>query len=218
MAQAPTRQRRPSGIERRLLAQFGGPRGLLGTVAGWIMAGRNLPTNTWMVELLEVAPDDAVLDVGCGPGRGVQVAAARAGRGSVAGVDVSAVMVRQAARRNRAAVASGRVELRLADAARLPFPDGRFTKAGSVNSVQFWTPPERGFAELHRVLAPGGRVAIVLRAHNAQAGRFDRTRFGAPAERVAQLATLLAAAGFHEVRRLRRDCGGEPHWALVARR
>ena len=218
MVEAQTRQRRPSGIERRLLAQFGGPKGLLGKVAGWIMAGRNLPTNSWMVELLEVEPDDAVLDVGCGPGRGVEVAAARAERGSVVGVDVSEVMVRQAARRNRAAVAGGRVELRLADAVRLPFPDGRFTKAGSVNSVQFWVPAERGFAELHRVLAPGGRVAIVLRAHNAGAGRFDRTRFGAPVERVSQLAALMEAAGFREVRRLQRDCGGELHWALVARR
>jgi ubiquinone/menaquinone biosynthesis C-methylase UbiE len=218
MARTQTSQRGQTGIERRLLAQFGGPKGLLGRVAGWIMASRNLPTNSWMVELLEVGPSDAVLDVGCGPGRGVQVAAARAGRGLVAGVDVSEVMVRQAARRNRAAVAAGRVELRRADAVRLPFPDGRFTRAGSVNSVQFWTPPERGFAELHRVLVPGGRVAIVLRANNPQAGRFDRTRFGAPAERVSRLAALLEAAGFHEVRRLQRDCGGELHWALVARR
>jgi SAM-dependent methyltransferase len=218
MASTQVRRRDPSGIERRLLSQFGSPRGLLGRLAGWMMAARNLPTNSWMVELLEVEPDDVVLDVGCGPGRGVEMAAARAERGSVVGVDVSEVMVRQAARRNRAAVIGGLVALRRADAVRLPYPDGRFTKVGSVNSVQFWAPAERGLAELHRVLAPGGRAAILVRGRNQAAGRFDRTRYGAPVERVQQLAALMEAVGFREVRRLQRVCGGELHWALVARR
>jgi len=211
-------RRAPGGLAGRFLAQFGGPAGLLGSVAGWLMARRNGPTNEWMVELLDVRADDSVLDVGCGPGRGVEAAAAHATEGFVAGLDKSEVMVRQATGRNRAVIDRGRAEVRQGDALSMPYPDGRFTKAGTVNSVAFWPSAERGLAELRRVLAPGGRVAVVLRARRDGAGRFDRTRYGAPPELIDQLERLLQAAGFQEVHRLQRVCGGELHWALVAQR
>lgn len=68
------------------------------------------------------------------------------------------------------------------------------------------------------MLAPGGRVAVVLRARRDDAGRFDRTRYGTPPERIDELERLLQAAGFNGTRRQQRACGGELHWALVAER
>lgn len=60
-------------------SQFGRPRGLLGRLAGRIMASRgsNLARNQWAVELLEVRPDDRILEVGFGPGVAVAVIGAR---------------------------------------------------------------------------------------------------------------------------------------------
>jgi SAM-dependent methyltransferase len=52
------------------------------------------------------------------------------------------------------------LELKLGDAAQLPWPDGAFTVALSANTFFFLQQPELVLAELHRVISPGGRVVI----------------------------------------------------------
>jgi ubiquinone/menaquinone biosynthesis C-methylase UbiE len=71
----------------------------------------NKPMNRRAAELLEVRPDERVLEIGFGPGRLIQVLAQRVSAGLVAGLDPSEVMVGQAARRNREFTRQGRVEL-----------------------------------------------------------------------------------------------------------
>ena len=91
-----------------------------------------------------------VLEVGCGTGRFL---AALAGRAKAWGVDPSPEMLE---------VARGRVHgagLKLGSAEELPFKDGWFERAAMWLVVHLVDRP-RAFAELHRVLAPGGRLAI----------------------------------------------------------
>ncbi|HEV8247914.1 MAG TPA: class I SAM-dependent methyltransferase, partial [Polyangiaceae bacterium] len=82
--------------------------------------------------------------------------------GRVSGVDVSAEMLRQASRRNRAAVRAGQVELALSGASDLPFDAAAFDAVYSTNSAQFWPDLELGMREVFRVLASGGRAVIVV--------------------------------------------------------
>src|SRR5688572_12852582 len=91
------------------LAQFHHPTGAAGHVAGWIMGRRssNVARNRWAAQLLDVQPTDHVIELGCGPGVAIAALADRAVRGLVVGVDHSLVMIRQARRRNRAAVRAG---------------------------------------------------------------------------------------------------------------
>lgn len=196
------------------VSQFGAPKGPGGWLAAHVVARLTADANRWMVvDCLEVGPGDRVLDVGCGPGVGVACAAG-ATAGPVVGIDASPTMVRHARRRNRAAVAAGRVEVRVADAARLPFADGAFTKVGSLDSLQFWADRAGGVAELHRVLAPGGRVAVVLMA------RSDEPEPGGPtpAPWVMEVADLLGEAGFAGVELASETFGGVPHRALLGYR
>jgi ubiquinone/menaquinone biosynthesis C-methylase UbiE len=186
-------------------------RGVLGRLTGAVIARLTAEANEWVVDLLDVQADDWVLDVGCGPGVGVAAAATRASQGYAAGVDGSAEMVRQARRRNRAAIRHGRASVHHADAAALPFTDARFTKAATLNSVQFWPSPSAGLAEMRRVLARGGHIAVVVMA------RSDDHDDGLPAW-VEQLGGAMSAVGFTDLTFENAEFGGVLHWALLAER
>src|SRR3989441_1771583 len=116
------KQKLAMAIRQSIVSQFMRPRGFAGWLAGWEMALRssNRKRNVWAVGLLGVEPTDRVLEIGFGPGIAIRELSRRAMHGLVCGVDHSAVMVRQATRRNAAAVRAGRVELRLGAAEHLP--------------------------------------------------------------------------------------------------
>ena len=138
-----------------------------------------------------------VLEVGCGTGRFL---AALAGRAKAWGVDPSPEMLE---------VARGRAQgagLKLGSAEQLPFKDAWFERAVMWLVVHLVDRP-RAFAELHRVLSPGGRFAIAtfdpvhfdafwLNALFPSLEAVDRARFPTG----EQLVTELPAAGFGEVR------------------
>ena len=193
------------------VSQFGAPRGVPGWVAAHLVARLTGEANRWMVECLGVGPDDRFLDVGCGPGLAVAYAAA-ASNGLAVGVDASERMVRLARRRHRAAARPGAMVVHRADAEHLPFADARFTTAGSLNSIQFWPSPDRGLAELHRVLVPGGRVAVVVMA------RSDEPAGPRPPPSVEETADRMRRAGFSELEIASRTFGGVLHRAFLGMR
>jgi len=208
---------RPPRLLGRLFEQFGRPSGLLGRLAGYIMA-RSEADDRWVLELLDVQPHDRVLEVGFGPGVAVALIAERASSGFVAGVDPSEVMVRQATRRNGAGVRAGRVELRLGTVSDLPYPDRHFTKACAIHSLYFWPSVGDGLRELHRVLAPGGLLALAVRMRRPQAGLFDPSRYGFSDEQVAEVVAALGSVGFRDVTTRRQEIDRQTMLAILARR
>ncbi|MFP3901361.1 MAG: class I SAM-dependent methyltransferase [Acidimicrobiia bacterium] len=183
-------------LVRRVVRQFGDPSGPGGHVAGWVMGRRssNVRRNRWAVELLDVRPTDRVIEVGCGPGVGIAALAGRATQGLVVGVDHSEVMIRQARRRNAAAVSAGRVRLVHAPVERLHLTDGPFDAALVVNTVGFWPEPTARLREIGRVLRPGGRAALVSQPRCPGATAVTSARAA------DELAALLSDAGFEDLR------------------
>jgi ubiquinone/menaquinone biosynthesis C-methylase UbiE len=151
-----------------IVAQFGQPKGLAGRVVGMIMARKNRERIAWAVSLLDVQPEDHLLEVGFGPGVAIQQVAQLAKEGFVAGIDHSAIMVAQASRRNAKAIAAGRVELIFGSVAALSYGDASFDKAFAINSLRFWPAPVECLRGLGRVLKPRGHVAIVSQPYGAK--------------------------------------------------
>jgi ubiquinone/menaquinone biosynthesis C-methylase UbiE len=117
-----------------LLHMFGRPRGVLGRLGGIIMARANEKCGAWVADLLEIGPDDSVLEVGFGSGVIIRRLSKLTSAGHVAGIDPSQGMVELARARNTDAIESGRVDLRRGSVERLPFDDGIF----DVNSLKLW--------------------------------------------------------------------------------
>lgn len=148
---------------RALFRQFAHPQGPLGWLVGHLMAHKNGARSRFALELLGARSGEHVLELGFGPGVDVARLWASVGpTGRVAGADVSREMVRHAQRRNRSAVESGRVDLRCAEATELPFGDASFDAVYAANSAQFWGDLDAGFAEVRRVLRPGGRAVVAV--------------------------------------------------------
>lgn len=106
---------------------------------------------------------DRCLEIGCGSGVLLErVLGARAK--SAAGLDHSPDMLALTMERNREAIARERLQLKLGDAANIPWPDHSFDAVFSANMFFFVYDPEVVLAELFRVLAPGGRLVIATTA------------------------------------------------------
>ncbi|WP_247002912.1 class I SAM-dependent methyltransferase [Halosolutus gelatinilyticus] len=155
-----------NAIDRILHRVFGRPSGLAGRLGGRLMARMNAETAQQVIDALGLSPTDAVLEVGFGPGIGIEYAAEIVTDGRVAGVDYSSAMVEQATRRNEAAIDAGRVDLHYGTVEQLPFADGTFEAAFSINSIHAWPDPADGLREIRRTLRPGGTIAIAVTQHS----------------------------------------------------
>lgn len=121
-----------------------------------------------MLDRAGVGPGKRVLDIACGAGEPSIGAARRVlPGGSVIATDLTQAMID--ATRRRADKLGVALETRIADAEQLDFADGSFDAVTCRFGLMFCPQPERAAAEVHRVLAPGGRFAIAVwdqPAHN----------------------------------------------------
>ena len=172
---------------------------------GHVMARETAEANRIALELLDLEPTDHVLEIGFGHGATIARVAAAVSGGLVAGVDTSAEMLRMATKRNRWSIARGLAELRLADARKIPYPDGRFDKVLSVHTVYFWPDLSGPLAEASRVLKPLGRLILAYRSDPQAVLSFPATVYRFHGE--AEVLDALRVAGFSELRVVRRLAG-----------
>jgi hypothetical protein len=74
-SRAPLAAEKPPELMRRFFQQFARPSGWLGRIAGSMMA-KGAEDDRWLVDLLDVQPDDRALEVGFGPGVAIALIAA----------------------------------------------------------------------------------------------------------------------------------------------
>jgi len=150
-------------IRASLLAgQHGHPTGLIGRLLGEQMVRQHMPETIWTISLLDLKPEEQILEVGFGAGRAIELVATQVANGHVSGIDLSQEMVRAASRRNARAIKAGQVALSHGDVTTLPFADSQFDKVFSIQTLYFWPDPPRALAEIFRVLKPGAMLVVTL--------------------------------------------------------
>ncbi|GAA3928261.1 SAM-dependent methyltransferase [Actinoplanes auranticolor] len=147
----------------------------------------------WAVELLDVRPDDQILEVGCGPGVAVGLVCQRLGRGSVTAIDRSRTAIERASARNAEHVAAGRARFACLELAAAGGLGQRFDKVFAVNVNLFWTREPSAEIEVLKGLLRSG--ATLLLCYEAPPGR--------PADRT--VADVLKSHGFRTTTKSRSE-------------
>jgi SAM-dependent methyltransferase len=159
------------------------------TTFGWLLGGLYRRMADDLAAALEGSAAPEVLEVGPGPGHLSAELARRVDGLRLTGLDIDPAMVERAVSRARRESLDDRLSFIVGDVAALPFPDASFDLVTSSFSVHHWPDGAAGFAEIRRVLRPGGR-AIVYDLRDAW-GRLETKAPG--------LAASAARGGFEAV-------------------
>jgi ubiquinone/menaquinone biosynthesis C-methylase UbiE len=171
----------------------------------------------WAVDLVKLSapkPGERVLDVACGTGIVARLATQHIGpKGRVVGLDLNSGMLTVA---RSASLGFENIEWREGNATALPLSDKTFDLVLCQQGLQFFPDRLASSKEMHRVLAPGGRLAIsvwssisncpgflalaeALESHvGSEAAAFMRSPFSLTTE--SELRSLVEGAGFRGVR------------------
>ncbi|SHO59104.1 class I SAM-dependent methyltransferase [Vibrio quintilis] len=182
-------------IGTKILNQFKQPTGMLGILAGKIMAGRasNIERNEWTLSLLKLNSTDRVLEIGFGPGVAIEKASNIVKEGVIVGIDHSAIMMNQASKRNAKAIENGRVKLYPGSDMILPESELPFDKIYSVNVVQFWPEPTEVLKRLRKMLTPDGVIATTYMPRQLN------EKYACSGITAGQITAWSEAAGFSEI-------------------
>ena len=159
---------------------------------------RNAALNETVLGLLALKPTDRVLDVGFGGGYLLGRMSAVVTEGLLAGVDISAAMVKAAGKRYPALVCSGVLDLQCAAVESLPYPADHFTKVSSVNTIFYWQDLQGGLREVQRVLVPGGILVTCFTHKESIEGKSFARDINL--YETSQVEAFLAEAGFQDIK------------------
>ncbi|MGH0179547.1 UNVERIFIED_CONTAM: hypothetical protein FKN15_002020 [Acipenser sinensis] len=175
------------------------------TLMGWVTQSLMKRTNRVLeenaVRLCEIQADNTVLEVGFGPGLGLQEAVQYLTdpRGKLLGLDYSEYMHKVARERLRDHIASGKVRLFQGRVESIPLPACSVDKVYHCNCHLYWPDMRAGNAELLRVMRPGALMVSTLNLDFLRWGLAWGFLQGANVEPKPYLEALRAA-GFTYVR------------------
>lgn len=176
------------------------------------MNRHNARMNAFAVQMLDLAPSDRVLEIGFGGG--VTLTSLIGVASFVGGVDRSPDVVAWAKKRFAPAVQAGIADFREGSVDAIPFDAGSFSKVCTVNTVYFWPSLNSGFAEIRRVLSPGGRAVVgFLPKDRMDGGNFPADIF--TSRTPEEVVSALTSAGFQQVR-VERPALSTPWNVIVA--
>ena len=167
---------------------------------------------TELVEFVALEPGWQVLDVACGRGATVFPASEKVGdAGHVVGIDLAPGMI-EALREDVDRLGANNIEVGVADAEAIPYPDDSFDAVLCGFALFFFPDSHRALTEFRRVLAPRGRLGIstftpIVSEGLAWFGELVRDALQMPSQGQKtvqfddpdQLQQALAAAGFTDV-------------------
>ncbi|XP_070570120.1 uncharacterized methyltransferase YdaC-like [Ptychodera flava] len=205
---------------RNLLAQnLRKPTGFFGWVtAKFILARYNATVELQAVTLCDIQKDHYVLELGFGPGLGLQEAVKylEPGKGKLVGVDFSSQMVRTTASKLESEIKSGLVDVLEGDVMSLPLEGDIFDRVYHCNCYYFWPDLLRGSKEIFRVMKSGGLMVTTMK-HGRVVEAEKTGKIPEGSSDINRYTSALKMAGFVDVKEDRTIAAdGEEILAILA--
>ena len=182
------------GLLKSFFSQCARPEGALGRVMLSFMNYTHAPLTNWGLKLVNIQDGWTMLDVGCGGGFTIRRLLNRSKDAQVYGIDISEESVAKAKKVN-AEVLDKQVFVTQGSAEKLPYENEKFDLVTAVETVYFWPNLPGCLQEVHRVLKPGGKFAILVEVVDSDS-KWTSVVEGMTAYTPEQIKSLLDDAGF----------------------
>jgi ubiquinone/menaquinone biosynthesis C-methylase UbiE len=189
------------GVFKNYVSQARKPEGFLGKIMLGGMNSCHAKMADWgLSHLPDIAPEKAI-DLGCGGGRNAGELLKKYPKAHVTAMDYSALSVEKAKDYNKPMVAAGRCEVLQGDVSDIRLPAGTFDLATAFETVYFWPGLEKCFAQVAKVLKPGGYFMICNESDGTDPTslKFEQIIDGMKNYTAEEIEAALKAAGFSEV-------------------
>ena len=190
------------GLFGKFVSQTRKPEGYLGKMMLSGMNSGHAEMADWGFTHLPAIAAERAVDLGCGGGRNAGELLKKYPKVQVTAIDYSDLSVEKAKAYNQAAIAEGRCTVQRGDVSDLHLPAGAFDLATAFETVYFWPGLETCFAQVAKVLKPGGCFLICNESDGLDAvgKKFEKIIDGMRCYTAEEIDKALRAAGFSEVR------------------
>jgi len=190
------------GLFKNYVSQTRKPEGFLGKMMVNGMNGGHAKMADWGMAYLKTIEPEEIVDIGCGGGRNAGALLKKYPAAHVTAIDYSEVSVSKATAYNAEAIKQGRCEVRQGDVSALTLPEEKYDLATAFETIYFWPGLEKCFAEVAKVLKPGGVFMIVNESDGMdETGlKFEKIIDGMKCHTAEEIEEALKSAGFSKVK------------------
>ncbi|MBQ8233716.1 MAG: class I SAM-dependent methyltransferase [Lachnospiraceae bacterium] len=163
----------------------------------------------WGFGFLRLGETDNILDIGCGGGANIAHMLKQCPKGTVKGIDYSAVSVEKSGKVNADAIKSGKCEVVCGSVMELPFEKEQFDVVTAFETVYFWPGFHKAFAQVYKVLKKDGTFFICNEAcgKNSADEKWTKMIEGMVIYTSEQLKQYLEEVGFTNIEARENDKG-----------
>ena len=148
---------------RNLIArQFRRPSGWLGNISARIMIKGNRNKYEALIKEMNIQSGDILLEIGYGPGLGIQMISQICESCSIHGIDFSKLMYKKASNYNRSIIDQGKVHLQYGDYLNMAIEQNQYDKIFCLNVVYFWDELHKPFEKTRSLLKTSGVFYIYM--------------------------------------------------------
>ncbi len=190
------------GLFKDFVSQTRKPAGFLGKMMVNGMNGGHAKMADWGVSHLKSIAPQEIVEIGCGGGRNAGELLKKYPSAHVTAIDYSDVSVSKATAYNADAIRRGRCEVKQGDVSNLTLPEEKYDLATAFETIYFWPGLKECFAQVAKVLKPGGTFMIVNESDGTDEAslKFEKIIDGMKCHTIEEIEEALKSAGFNNVK------------------